>query len=609
MSILFNQIPGNIRVPFTYFEVNAGQAPYESNAALLLIGQMITTGAFAGTAPPNIPVEVFGNEDGLFGAGSMLATMYKLARSLAPFQEIWALPLADPTGGAATGSISLDGPPWGYDSAIFYVGDIRVAVPVQISDTPAVLANRIVAYINALRTNQGNFAGGCTGMQVTATHVAGTVATGTLTIPSAWAGVAATKVFTLTVTGNTAAQNAVYTYSVPLLVGDTTSTVATKTAAAINAVTSTTGYVGVVSGVNVTVSSVASTGLSGTFSGYAASGNVNGGTPESVTLTANNVGALGNTIRIETNLTTGDSSWAANYALVTQLSGGTGVPLLTTPLANLGDKPFDWIVNPYSDVTSLSTVAAFLANRWGPSSQVYGFQISAFTGTAATSLAQVLPLNSQYTSVMPLYNTPAPSYLWAAAIGAQAAQHLQDAPELSRPLQTLPLTGLHAPKNLGDRWSALQRQSFYFGGLSGYTTARDGTPLLDRVVTTYLTNAYGQVDMTWLDINTLAQCMYALRFLNQKFTSTYPRVGLADQNPGNLQGIVTIKDIRNLIIHGYTNLCTLGVMQNADLFEQLLVVERNAQDPNRVDAYLPVNVTNQLRILASNMTVYLQYPS
>ncbi|MGE3918938.1 MAG: hypothetical protein AB7F78_24895, partial [Hyphomicrobiaceae bacterium] len=59
-------------------------------------------------------------------------------------------------------------------------------------------------------------------------------------------------------------------------------------------------------------------------------------------------------------------------------------------------------------------------------------------------------------------------------------------------------------------------------------------------------------------------------------------------------------------IHDYRRMAALAVVENPELFAESLIVERSAQDANRVDAYLPVDVANQLRIFAANTTIYLQ---
>jgi phage tail sheath gpL-like len=488
MAMQFNQIPGNIRVPFVRFEVNAGAAPYQSIQKLVLIGQKRT----GGSAAVEVPVLVTAGEDALFGTGSMLAGMYKTARANAPFQEIWAIPLADAASSvAAFGTVTIAGAPVAAPGTlVLYVGGLRVAVPVNQVMTNAEIATAVAAAVNA-----------CPGMQVTA--------------------------------------------SVALAV---------------------------------------------------------------VTLTARNTGTLGNTILITTRLYPDDGPMADNLCTIVAMHNGAGDPLITNALASMGDGLWDWIVMPYCTSAYLTEMEIWLDARWGPMSQTYGHNITAMAGTAGEVLAFTTSRNSWHTSVMPTYKAPHPTYLWAAAVGAQAAVHLQSAPELSRPLQTIELVGLLPPKLKVDEWSTVERQSFYYGGASGYSTERN-VVRIDRLITTYQNNSWGQPDASFLDINTIAQLVYGIRTMMAYITQIYPRAALVDENPNNIQGFVTPDAIRTAFIHSYKGLVDIGVFENAALFAELLVCERNETDTNRIDTYLPLDHVNQLRVLAVNATSYPQFPT
>ena len=44
-----------------------------------------------------------------------------------------------------------------------------------------------------------------------------------------------------------------------------------------------------------------------------------------------------------------------------------------------------------------------------------------------------------------------------------------------------------------------------------------------------------------------------------------------------------------------------GLVEDADAFKSTLVVERNATDPNRLDFALPLDLVNQLRVMAARI--------
>lgn len=493
MTIQFNSIPGNVRVPLWYAEFNAAQSPFQSIARLLLVGQLRSTG----TATAEEPVQVEGNEDGLFGYGSMLSAMCRIARRNAPFQEVWALPLADEGAGvAATGKITIaTGSPSANGTLTVYLGTTRVRVGVSTADDQDSIATALAAAINATP------------------HLPVTAA-------------------------------------------------------------------------------------------------VNGANADEVDITFRHKGTMGNHFLIHIDYRGDEGPLAAELVTITAMANGATDPDISAALAALGDEEYDWIAGPYTDSTNTDAVTALLNNetgRWSPFSQLYGHYITHKSDTQANLSTFGNTLNDPHISVMGSRNSPSPPWEWAAALGAVAAAHLQDAPELSRPLHTLVLQGIWAPKLKSDRFSQQQRQTLYYDGISGYHVRRDGQVAIDRVITTYQTNAWSVPDASWLDIETMAQGMFAIRYLKAKVVGQWGRAALRDENPLGIPGVATPADVRDTIVHGYRELSALNVVENEDLFEQLLIVERAQDDATRLDILLPIDHVNQLRIIAVNATSYLQF--
>jgi phage tail sheath gpL-like len=331
-----------------------------------------------------------------------------------------------------------------------------------------------------------------------------------------------------------------------------------------------------------------------------------------ITLTARHVGASGATIGVEKDYVGDEGPGAANIAIAAGTSG-SGNPSLTSGLAALGDVEYDMISMPYSDTTSLNSMRDFLADtggRWDPTRGLYGACFTANFGNLAAQSSLGSGRNDPNVHIMGVQGSPTPVWVWAAAIGAQVQLHknlgapLSEAGEISRPMHTLVLEGVMPPKSIASRWSQSDRQTLYFDGISGYTVTPDGRVMIDRLISTYQTNALGSADTTWLDVETRYQTAYALRYFRQVITQTYARHGLVDDNPGNLQGFTTPREIKATLVHSYANLVANGIMKNTQLFADSIVVEKST-DPNRVNAYLPLDVANQLRIFAANATTFL----
>ena len=71
--------------------------------------------------------------------------------------------------------------------------------------------------------------------------------------------------------------------------------------------------------------------------------------------------------------------------------------------------------------------------------------------------------------------------------------------------------------------------------------------------------------------------------------------------------MVTPSIIRGELIAMYTKLEEKAIVENADLFAKYLIVERNKDDPNRVDVLLPPDLVNQLRVFAVLTQFRLQF--
>lgn len=493
-QVAFNAIPGNLLVPFWYAEFNSGGTPFQGDSRLLLVGQKLAAGsATAGTVIG--PIHSEQEAGGFFGANSMLVQMFRIARLNAPFAPLWVLPLADPAGAAATGSLNITSAPAVTGVAVLRIMGRPIAWQVNAADTAATVAANGVAAINKA------------GLPIVAA--------------------------------------------------------------------------------------------------------VDGVTTSKIDLTAAHVGAVaGNFIDLKVVIDTPNVLTASNTALVA-MSGGTGVPSLTLPLAALGDDAFDWIASPYSDTASLNSVRDFLdgiSGRWSPVQQLYGHHFTVnYSTLISTQVALGAARNDSHASIMAVPASPSAPWEWAAGIGGIAILHLSTAPELSRPLQTLIIDGILPPDDRSTWWHYADRQALYQNGMAAFKVTSDALVYIDRLVTTYQHTTAGIQDGTFRDVETMAQGMFAIRFMRNAVSNRHSRQAIADENPFNVQGVTTPADIRNTLIHAYYDLVALGVAENPTIFAQYLIVERDGTDPNRVNAYLPIDVVNQLRVFAANVTAFLQF--
>ncbi|XTZ40071.1 phage tail sheath subtilisin-like domain-containing protein [Salmonella enterica] len=326
----------------------------------------------------------------------------------------------------------------------------------------------------------------------------------------------------------------------------------------------------------------------------------NGGTVE---LTARNPGYCGNQIDLRLNYlgTQGGEATPGGLDItVSLMTGGAGAPDMVNGLANLQDKTFDFIVNPWDDTASLDTMKAFLSDatgRWSWEQQLYGHAFGVTTGTYAELGTKGETRNNQHETLMGVNRSPSPAYVWSAALAGAIAPSLRNDP--GRPTQTLPVYGVLAPA-LEDRFTLTERNNLLHSGISTFTVADDGTVSVENVITTYRTNAYGDADDSYLQVETLFNLMFVVRYLRTQVTSKFGRMKLAANGTRFAPGaaIVTPNVIRADQIAEFQTLEYNGYVQDSESFAKNLIVEQNASNPNRVDVLWPGTLMNQLRIFA-----------
>lgn len=300
-----------------------------------------------------------------------------------------------------------------------------------------------------------------------------------------------------------------------------------------------------------------------------------------VELTARNAGETGNTIDIRLNYlgsSGGESTPDGLTLTITAMSGGEGAPDLADALASLGDRSFDFIVLAYSDTTSLNDMKDFLSDdegRWAWDKQIYGHAFTAASGSYGELADKGERRNDQHMTLWGVYDGPNTSYDYAAAMVGALAQSVRNDP--ARPTQTLSVSGVLAPP-LASRFTLTERNTLLYSGISTFTVSDD----------------------SYLQIETMYTLMYVCRDMRTQVTSKFGRMKLADDGANIPAGsaIVTPAVIRAELIARFRTLANIGYVQNADAFAEQLVVERDSDNPNRVNVVWPGRLMNQLRIFA-----------
>lgn len=244
-----------------------------------------------------------------------------------------------------------------------------------------------------------------------------------------------------------------------------------------------------------------------------------------------------------------------------RLAGGTGVPDLTGLIAALGDTQFNIMATPWVDSATLAVLKEMAADRWKALNEI-------------------------------------PTQIIGAAGGSHSALGLLGDSHNSPHLTIM---------GTGGPFTAEENNLLLFDGISTYAVDADGGCTVQRLITTYKTGAFGAEDQSYLDLNTPLTLSYLRRSYKIWMAQRFPRHKLCndDTNFGFGQAMVTPKMIKGETVAWFDAMERLGLVEDVDTFKKELIVERNADDPCRVDIYLPPDLVNQLRVMAVKMAFKL----
>lgn len=323
-------------------------------------------------------------------------------------------------------------------------------------------------------------------------------------------------------------------------------------------------------------------------------------TTDTVELTANWKGVTGNGMDVRKNYYPGEQTPVGINVTITDFAGGTGTPDISTVVAALGDDWYTDIVYAWNDTQSLNTIRDELVTRWGPLKMIEAQLWAAFRGTHAESGTFGDARNDWLISCMGTNLAPQPSWLWAASYGGISSYYLAIDP--ARPLQTLVLPGILPPAK-EVRWDMPERNLLLHDGIATHFVDAGGNVCIEREITMYRVNQFGDPDTSYLDVQSPATLGRIRYIIKNRFSSRYPRHKLAGDDvlelldPG--QPVMTPKIARaELLDIALTELVPAGLVEDFDDYKATLDVDIDSSDKNRLNFIAHPNLVNQLRVLA-----------
>ena len=173
---------------------------------------------------------------------------------------------------------------------------------------------------------------------------------------------------------------------------------------------------------------------------------------------------------------------------------------------------------PWNDATNMGLLTTELTRRFGGMVMKDGVAFAAVNGSHATATSLGNSLNSNLLCVTALNVSPTPSWICAAVVAAVVAGE----PHPARPFQTLSLPGVLPPARTA-RWTRDQRDLLLHDGIATLVADQSGNVAIERMITTYQTNAAGVPDTSFLDVNVVLTYMACRDDMITGLALEYPR--------------------------------------------------------------------------------------
>lgn len=324
---------------------------------------------------------------------------------------------------------------------------------------------------------------------------------------------------------------------------------------------------------------------------------VNPGQLEQVVFTAKNGGEVANGIDVRVAHLDGETIPSGLTVAIVNTGSGAGNPDITTALGAVSGVAYDIVAHPYIDASNLGILETELDARSGAMQAIPAQAFTGATGSQGVLAALGDSRNSKHSTIVGFESFPGVPCERAAAIAGLVAFY--GAIDPARPFQTLTIPG-YAP-SVQDRFSLEERNLLLFDGIS--TTYSDrSTVRVERLITTYQTNAAGAPSTAYLNVNLLLLLAFFRKAFTARIDLRFPRHKLAADGgtpPGVGSALVTPKVYQAEAVSFYSELVALGICEDLDGFVANSTYAISGTDPDRIDATLAPNFVNQLRVRAT----------
>lgn len=305
-----------------------------------------------------------------------------------------------------------------------------------------------------------------------------------------------------------------------------------------------------------------------------------------LTITARNKGAAGNGVALTCSLAVPGLA-----AVVAPMAGGMVDPDIAPALAAIFADGHVIVAVPYTAQAQLTALRSHLDAVSHALEQRGAIGVYAHTGTLAQATTLAGQINSGRITCALLPGTTSPAWEVAAAYASVIASEEDPA----RPLNTLALSPVAVPP-VAKRLGRMEQESALYNGCTPLEVGPGEKVQIVRAITTYTRDPQGVEDIALLDLTTIRTLDYIRTACRERISLRFPREKLTNR---------TAAKVRSELIDVLYKLEELEIVEEVKANLPGLIVERDLQDPNRLDAKIPADVVNGLHVFAGRIDLLL----
>ncbi len=305
-----------------------------------------------------------------------------------------------------------------------------------------------------------------------------------------------------------------------------------------------------------------------------------------LTLTAKNKGTAGNDIRLRAQTTASGTT----TAIVAMASGATD-PDIAPALANVVAAGHNIIISPFCTQATLTALRTHLDFVSGPMEQ------RGAVGVAGWYRVRSPPVPRWH------HKSTADVLRWAgitvpSCCRQRLRRHMAHVLPVkkTRPVPLNTLTLALDVTDLASRPGRTEQENALHNGLTPFEVGSGETVQIVRAITTYTRNASGVDDVSLLDLTTIRTLDYVRKACRERIALRFPREKLSTRTPPL---------VRSELYDVLLKLEELEIIEEVDANKDALIVERDSQDVNRLNARIPSDVVNGLHVFAGRIDLLL----